>query len=471
MKTFQVLVVLFFQAQIVAAQNVADVSKKLQNAVEQLQKDPNCKHSIFSLSVLNSETNEWIYEYNSEIGLAPASCQKVVTSATAFALLGSTYQYKTLFQYNGNIKNGTLYGNLYLIGKGDPTLGSWRFSSTKDSLLIQKWMNALQAAGIKAIEGNIFLDGTALSYQPIPGGWVWDDIGNYYGAGMWGLNWRENQYDMVLQSGDKEGDEVFIIDTKPALANASLKSKLFSGKKGSGDNAYIYLPPYSANGFVEGTIPIGEKHFVISGAVANPIWQLKLSLQSALEKASISYKSIIDQAMLEDVPVAETAFVPLFTHYSPSLDSINYWFMKKSINLYGEALVKTFALENNEAATTTKGVTMVKTFWESKGIESSALHMVDGSGLSPQNRITTKALVQVLQFAKSQPWFSSYYNAFPVYNGMKLKSGTIHGVKSFAGYHTSKAGIPYNIAIIINNFNGSSSEIVQKLFKILDELK
>jgi D-alanyl-D-alanine carboxypeptidase/D-alanyl-D-alanine-endopeptidase (penicillin-binding protein 4) len=120
---------------------------------------------------------------------------------------------------------------------------------------------------------------------------------------------------------------------------------------------------------------------------------------------------------------------------------------------------------------TAKGVELVKEFWKERGIEPSALHIIDGSGLSPQNHVTADALVKVLQYAKSRPWFPYYYDALPVYNGMKLKSGTIGGVKSFAGYHTAKDGTAYTVALIINNYDGSAAEIVGKMFKLLDELK
>jgi D-alanyl-D-alanine carboxypeptidase/D-alanyl-D-alanine-endopeptidase (penicillin-binding protein 4) len=97
--------------------------------------------------------------------------------------------------------------------------------------------------------------------------------------------------------------------------------------------------------------------------------------------------------------------------------------------------------------------------------------MVDGSGLSPQNRVTPGALVRVLLYARSQWWFNNFLQAFPRYNNMTLKSGTIGGVKSFAGYHTTPDGKNVILAIIINNFEGSAGTIVTKMFTLLDELK
>jgi D-alanyl-D-alanine carboxypeptidase/D-alanyl-D-alanine-endopeptidase (penicillin-binding protein 4) len=80
------------------------------------------------------------------------------------------------------------------------------------------------------------------------------------------------------------------------------------------------------------------------------------------------------------------------TFQSPSLDSINYWFLKKSINLYGEALVKTMGDKVKNTASTDSGVDVIRTFWAGKGIEKSSLKIIDGSGLSPANRVTAKSI-------------------------------------------------------------------------------
>jgi D-alanyl-D-alanine carboxypeptidase/D-alanyl-D-alanine-endopeptidase (penicillin-binding protein 4) len=164
-------------------------------------------------------------------------------------------------------------------------------------------------------------------------------------------------------------------------------------------------------------------------------------------------------------------FIELYKHVSPPLDSINYWFLKKSINLYGEALIKTMAFEKTGFGSTGKGVELVRDFWEENGIEKSALNICDGSGLSPQNRVTADALVKALQYAKTRPWFGSFYYALPEYNGMKMKSGSIGGARAYAGYHTAKDGNEYSFAIIINNYDGESAAIVKKMHLILDNLK
>ena len=444
--------------------NAQSVQERLAKAMQVLQTDPQLKHAMVGFSVVKSETGEKVFEVNAQTGLAPASCQKIITSAAAMEILGPSYRYQTVLGYDGSIKHDTLYGNVYVSGSGDPSLGSWRFDSTKEQLVMDNWLKALQNKGIRKIAGELV--GYTGNWEPetIPGGWIWDDIGNYYGAGAANINWRENQYDLVLQSGAAIGDKVSIVAMRPQPYGISLESRVLSAAKGSGDNGYIYLPPNATRGYVSGTIPVDEKAFVISGSFPDPPLQLLAILDDKLgsSRARRFYTWKETKA-----PV----FTTFYTQYSPTLDSLNYWFMKKSINLYGEALVKTIAYEKTGKGSTEKGVEQVKKFWKEQGIESSALHMIDGSGLSPQNRVTADALVKVLQYARSRPWFHYYEDALPIFNQMKLKSGTIGGAKSFAGYHTSKDGTAYTVAIIINNFDGSAGEVVKKMYKVLDELK
>ncbi|MBC7720900.1 MAG: D-alanyl-D-alanine carboxypeptidase/D-alanyl-D-alanine-endopeptidase, partial [Pedobacter sp.] len=295
MKHFHLIISLIFIASILSAQTVGD---KLGVAMKKLEADSALKHASLSLYVVESKTNKVVFDYNSQLGLAPASCQKIITSVTAFELLGNSYQYKTELGYDGTIEDGILKGNLHVVGHGDPTLGSWRYNATKDSVVLDNWINAIKKAGIKKIDGNVYFDGGKFSYQPLPGGWIWDDIGNYYGAGTWGLNWHENQYDLVLQPGKNEEDNVDILQTKPILQRVFLKPNIKTGKKGSGDNGYIYLSPYSTAGFVEGTVPAGEKTFTITGAMPNPVWQIEKILEDKLLLEQIGFKSMIDMAIL-----------------------------------------------------------------------------------------------------------------------------------------------------------------------------
>ena len=447
------------------------VQEKLAKAVQQFEKDSQMRHAILGFAVMDAKTGDIVFERNSQTGLAPASTQKIVTSAAAFEILGHDYRYKTELAYDGVIRKDVLLGRLLIFGSGDPTLGSIRYSSTKHTELLREWAEAVNKIGVKRIEGWIVSVNNSFSTHGIPDGWIWQDIGNYYGAGAYQLNWKENQYDVILQSGDKVGDQVSVVKTDNQYFRTHHLNELKSAAKGTGDNAYIYLP-VTPTGFMllSGTIPVEEKSFSISGAYSDPALALQIDLQNELPSmkwgdASGTFR--YNPGLLPDKKTLTT----LHTHFSPPLDSINYWFMRRSINLYGEALIKTIGIEKAGSGSTDTGVRLVRDFWATKGIDKAAINIIDGSGLSPQNRLTPDALVQILSYAKARPWYKSFYESLPTYNGMKLKSGSIGGARSFAGYHTSAQGKEYIVAIIVNNYAGSSGEIVKKMYKVLDELK
>jgi D-alanyl-D-alanine carboxypeptidase/D-alanyl-D-alanine-endopeptidase (penicillin-binding protein 4) len=91
--------------------------------------------------------------------------------------------------------------------------------------------------------------------------------------------------------------------------------------------------------------------------------------------------------------------------------------------------------------------------------------------LSPQNRVTTEALVKVLQYARGRPWWAAFYQALPVINDMRMKSGAIGGARSYAGYQRSRDGREFVYSIIVNNYDGSAAAVVKKMFAVLDVLK
>jgi serine-type D-Ala-D-Ala carboxypeptidase/endopeptidase (penicillin-binding protein 4) len=442
------------------------VIKKLDEAVENLQDDNQMRNALLGFYVVESKTGETVYNKNKDIGFAVASSQKVITSAASFELLGSSYRYKTELAYDGKIDNGVLNGNVYLIGNGDPTLGSWRYDNTKEQVILNKWTKALQSNGIKKVNGNLIGYDKNWESQITPGGWIWDDIGNWYGAGASALNWRENQYDLKLKSG-KTGDKVSIVTTVPKLYAITLLPELTAGKAGSGDNGYIYLPPYANVGFVRGTIPPNESSFTISGSFPNPAFQVASTFAEELNSKGVAIKTQTtapnDISLKTELPKKLTS---LSVHYSPTLDSITYYFLKRSLNLYGECLLKTLGYEKKNIGSRDSGLSVLKSFWKSNGIDPLSINVSDGSGLSPQNRVTPSALVKVMQYARSRTWFNSFYYALPEINGIKMKSGTIGGAKSFTGYVGG-----YTFAIVVNNYNGSASEIVRKLYKVLDVLK
>jgi D-alanyl-D-alanine carboxypeptidase/D-alanyl-D-alanine-endopeptidase (penicillin-binding protein 4) len=462
------LLLLIFAANITIAQNRI---QNLEKAINNLLNDEQAKHAIVSLCVLDANTGKTLYAKNEQIGLATASTLKTITAATAFSILGKDFQFQTTLAYTGTITtDGILKGNLIIIGSGDPTLGSWRYQNKENTVLMQ-WVTAIKSAGIKKIEGAVIGDDRIFGSQTTPEGWVWQDIGNYYGAGTSGLAWRENQFDIHLKPGGSTADEVKIVKTVPATPYVQIINELKTGTPGSGDRSYAFLPPYSNVAYLRGSWGMGIGKSGISVATPDPAFDCAYRLQDTLKRLGIStgQQATTARLMTLNNQVIPSVTQKISTISSPNLSEITYWFLKKSINLYGESLLKTIAIKSGKAGTTSKGAETEINFWADKGIDKTALNIIDGSGLSPGDRITTSAMATVLFQIQKENWFEDYYKALPEYNGMKIKSGTINDVSAFAGYHTDAAGNKYVIVININNYNGSG--INKKLFKVLDELK
>jgi D-alanyl-D-alanine carboxypeptidase/D-alanyl-D-alanine-endopeptidase (penicillin-binding protein 4) len=106
-----------------------------------------------------------------------------------------------------------------------------------------------------------------------------------------------------------------------------------------------------------------------------------------------------------------------------------------------------------------------------KGIDPAAINILDGSGLSYANRVTTQSLVTILQYAKLQNWYSSFYNALPGPLSIHMKDGYIGGVRSYSGYIKSRGRREYSFSFIVNNFTGSASTMREQMWKLLDLLK
>lgn len=443
---------------------IAQKSTQQPAALLQFLSDPQLKAASVGLKIVQSSTGKVMVDYQADIGLAPASTLKVLTSITALDVLGSKFTYTTNLGWKGELKNGILHGNIVIQGSGDPSLGSWRFPNQSDTVVIKNWVQEILKSGIREVKGSIEVNTAGWNSHAVPGGWIWDDIGNYYGAGAWGLNWRENQYDVHLLSGNEIGSDVEIIKIQPVLYGVTWKSELKAAAKGTGDNAYIYLPPFATVGIIRGTIPVGENKFVIAGSMPDPSFQLVTILKQELQKKGI----IVGSASI----TTNTQTKIISQSVSPPLDSLISPFMQKSINLYGEAFLKTISLQKSGKSASQDAVQWVRNYWKEQiQLDPAYLRIIDGSGLSPQNRVTAGALTDLLEYARRRDWFQSFEKSFSVQSGMKLKSGTIGGVKAYAGYYEHPLWGDVSVAFIVNNYQGSASALVQKMFSLLQQIK
>jgi serine-type D-Ala-D-Ala carboxypeptidase/endopeptidase (penicillin-binding protein 4) len=449
-------------AGIVSAQSL---SQKLETAITRLQEDSQCKYASVSLTVMDVKTGEVLFSANPDMGMATASTLKTITTITAMHVLGPDYRFKTSINLAGDPgKDGTYNGNLIINSGDDPTLGSWRWDETKNEIVLKEFVDGIKKAGIKRINGSIVANGTPHT----PQGWIWMDVGNYYGASPNNLCWHENQYDILLEP-TKVGQAVKIRGTVPAEPYLKIDNYLMTGVAGTGDNAYAYLPVLGNTINLEGTFAIDESKDRIAVALPDPPYELARQLKQALADAGITVSGnpVSERMWIDSTNNADLLSNRVIaTHYSPPLRKVIYWLNQKSINLYAEQLLLAMAdsLKSNDPPS------MLPNFWKPRGIDPNSLSVFDGSGLSPADRVTTRTMTTILQTAVQEPWYKDFYESLPTYNNMKMKSGSIINVLNYAGYQTHD-GRQLCFAIFVNNFNGSSKEVKEKIFRVLDVLK
>lgn len=451
-----------------------DGNAKIQSAFQSFTSNPALENGIASLTVLNAKTGDVVFQGNSKIGLPTASTLKVITSITALDLLGPDYTFETNLYYAGAIDSlGILNGDLIIEGSGDPTLGSEHYPENTAEAILNKWKQAIRELGIKGINGKIIAQDDLYNGYTAPGSWTWSDLGNYYGAGISSLNWRENKLGVKFTPA-KTGQPARLdsINIPPYF---TLINEVITGNHGSGDNVYAYSAPYSTVVYLRGSYGSNlNKTIEISNP--NPSLGLEYELKNSLFQDSImltdTLASFANSSPMASENSTKKDRTLIMTVHSPKLSEIVHWFNQKSINLYGEALLKLIGGISSNKYDTNESANLVAKYWQNKlKINPSEINIYDGSGLSPQNRVTTKAIAKIMQYARERPWFESFTKSLPTINGMQMKSGTIGGALGYTGYQKSAAGNEYTFSLLVNNYQGPASRMRQNMFKLLDVLK
>jgi D-alanyl-D-alanine carboxypeptidase/D-alanyl-D-alanine-endopeptidase (penicillin-binding protein 4) len=302
--------------------------------------------------------------------------------------------------------------------------------------------------------------------QSLPIGWIWEDIGNYYGAGTSQLCWGENLFELSFTPGKTIGSEVKINNLYEVYPFLNITNELKTGENGSGDHVFAYSAPYTSQIYLRGTYG-KDLRKEIGISLPDPALAMAYEVADFLTKNGYQTQASAAAKTNE----LQKDLKPLTTITSPSLKEIVYWLNKKSINLFAEQLVRTIGWKFGKNASIIEGLIAIQKFWKEKGIDIASLNIVDGSGLSPQNRVATLTMANILYQAKKEIWFDVYFNSLPIYNNLKMKSGSIADVLGYAGYVNSAGKTPLCFSLIVNNYNGNTSAIRQKIFTLLDSLK
>lgn len=459
----------------------------IDKGIAALVADPDLKNASISFMVYDATSKRELASYNPDQSLVTASTMKVVTTATALEVLGSYHKFETSLAYDGFIDSScTLHGNLYIIGGGDPTLGSKYFEKEGENFMLE-WVDAVANLGIHRIDGKIVGDDSYFSDEYVPATWGWGDMGNYYGAGVSGLSIHDNTVTFTFESGQENNDSTWITCYEPYTPDLRIDNRVLAGNT-TKDEAYIYGGPYDPYRLIKGRIPKGVKDFDVRGAMHDPAYVTAFELESLLFKSGISTSLSASTVRLDRLKGEshEDKRVIFHATSSPSVSSIVYWTNLISNNLFAEHLLKHIGVAQHHDGSVYSGTSGVYNFWSSKGIDLTGFNMNDGSGLSRANAISSRHLVEILGYMKKSKYADSFYSSLPncgktgtlssygkgtkIYNNLRAKSGTMTRVKSYAGYVKSADGKELVFAIIVNNYNCPTYEIGKKLEKLMISL-
>ncbi|RHJ79347.1 D-alanyl-D-alanine carboxypeptidase/D-alanyl-D-alanine-endopeptidase [Parabacteroides sp. AM08-6] len=465
------------------------VTAQVPQPVKRLTQLPYMKGASFSLIVKDIQEGKTVYAYNPDLQVSPASVMKTVTTATALEILGGDYRFPTSLEYEGTIENGILKGNLYIKGSGDPSLGSSYLTQGSNSFM-DKWIVAIQKAGIQKIEGAIISDESIFDTEGSSIKWLREDMGNYYAPGSYGISVFDNMYKLILKTGTG-GTRPVIQGCEPEISihfHNYLKTAVIPS-----DSAYIIGTPLANERYLHGVVPANRERYSLKGDIPDPALFLAHYLEKKLKQKGVEIESSSSCYRIEAEAGRwkEGNRTTIITTYSPTLRELASITNHVSHNLFADALIKTIGLQykpgkNEVISSFERGIRITKAHWKKKGIDTFPLWMYDGSGLAPADKVSARFIGDLLVYMATksleadafitslpQPGLEGSVRNFlkgtKLQGKSRLKSGGITRVRSYAGYVTIE-GRKYAIAVFSNNYSCSMGRMTGDLEKLLLEL-
>lgn len=420
--------------------------------------------------VQSINSDKIIYQRNSTQLFSPASTLKVFTASAALTALGSNYTFKTrLFATPKSINTqGELNSNLYFYFDGDPTL-------TRGNL--NGMVGVLAQLGVHTINGDIYLDDTVFDHAEFGPGWMWDERNFCYAAPVSALNIDHNCFPLAI-SATQVGQPLNITRYKGygflELANNTLTVSAANSPYqpltivGNADNSYT----------INGTLRAGTKALSFPLAVSSMRPYAQGVLTELLQQNHIHLSGTIKFGKIPTNVQLEA----LAGHDSAPLSSIVKFMLKKSDNLFADAIYKKLgAFYFDTAGNWANSAKAMAAILHYANIDFTKLKIVDGCGLSRHNLVSPQALVSLLNHTyRNNAIRDTFVLALPAAgidghlqgrmiaakNRVHAKTGNMKSITALAGYIYTNNNQVLSFAIIVNDF----VEHVSKYHKLEDEI-
>ncbi|MGE8203203.1 D-alanyl-D-alanine carboxypeptidase/D-alanyl-D-alanine endopeptidase [Heyndrickxia sp. NPDC080065] len=454
--------------------NASEEYGELGNQINKIMNDKQLDGAVAGVSLRSATSGEILYEHFGDMRLRPASNMKLLTAAAALETLGENYQFTTELLTDGQVKGKVLQGNLYLKGKGDPTL-------LKEDL--DQFADELKEKGIKQIHGDLIGDDTWYDDVRLSQDLNWTDETEYYGAQVSALTLSPNtDYDtgtviVDVNPASKDGkpaewkltpetNYVKIINKAVTVAKDGKKDITIQRKHGT--NTIV----------VEGTIPVGASAAREWMSVWEPAGYVLDVFKHSLEEKGIRF---IGQSVVQEGKTPNYSVV-LTDKKSMPLKEIFIPFMKLSNNGHAEMLTKEMGKVVHGEGSWEKGLDVIRKTVSKLGVNTGTLMLRDGSGMSHVSMIPANEITKLLFAIQQKSWYPAYLASLPVAgesdrfvggtlrNRMKeppvkgnviAKTGSLTAVSTLSGYVKTKSGEPIIFSILINNYVVSSVTGIQ----------
>ncbi len=439
---------------------------QLKSELDAILSNPSFSNAHWGVIIQSLETGEYLYRLNEHKSFIPASNMKLFTTAVALIKLGPDFKYKTNLYTDGEIKDGILYGNLFIRGTGDPTI-SGRFTNGDVVKTFKDWADSLSKLGIKEINGDIVGDDNYFDDQYMGTSWSWDDETYWYSAHISALSFNDNCVDIEIFPSKKIGDTA-IIKITPNTSYVKIKNLIITAHPDSSTQIDFFRAPGTniINAF--GRINLKSKPYKESISVHNPTLYTATVFKEVLESKGIKVNGNavdIDDTNLN--PDYETMKV-LAYYESPPLSEIIKVINKRSQNFYAEQVFRTLGKIFGGEGSTQKSVEVIKNTLAQIGIPPDGISIYDGSGLSRLNLVTPFQILTLLNYMSRHEYFSYFYESLPIagvdgtletrmlktkaQGNVRAKTGYVQYARTLSGYVKTKDNEMLAFSMMTNNY-------------------
>ena len=437
--------------------------------------------------------------------MVPASNVKLLTTGLALHMLGADYRFETRIAHTGAVVDGTLKGDVYILGGGDPTTGSRSDCAEGVGKTFATWAKLLADAGIKTVEGRILGDPRCFG-TPTPQnlGWTFDDLGTYYGAGPTGLNFFENAQNFYITPGPAGAAPNYRVQY-PETPWMHVENHAVTGPARSSNSLYYVNSTLAPYGELAGSFPADRRGYTLECSNAFGAYTCAWYFRNYLQKNGIAvlggWGDITPQGEVRTdltpgtlrIPAAVTdSLTVLGSSYSAPLAAIVRDTNGDSDNFYAETLLKAIALRSGLTASQDDCEKAAESAMRALGLRTDgACRQVDGSGLSRKNYVSPAFFVRFLRKMMTLPAWEPFFASLPVpgtkgtledrfpkapqefKDRIHMKTGSMNGVRCFSGYILAADGDPAHtviFSVLVNNCPERSFQMVPPLDAIIEAI-